>query len=181
MFHIKNCDFFGPRHCAHAVYPMATHFERLYNALSHDLEFYLTVNLDRTHWEKNGSVRPYDMDLLFYIIQDSFQETEPDIQYMCMVALRCTLIRDYPHDTEDNPYACEALYELAVRNVQHVLVDYRQRLIQSLHAAHHSAFVIQKQWRKCIANPEYQVCKDRIIREYNEIRAMYPNIANGVY
>jgi hypothetical protein len=160
---------------------MATHFERLYNALSYDLEFYLTVNLDRTHWEEHNKVREHDMQTVFEIIQDLFQETEPDIQYMCMVALRCTLIRPYPHDAEDNPYACEAVYELAVRNVQHVLADHRQRLIQSLHAAHHSAFVIQKQWKKCIANPEYQMCKDRLMREYNELGLMCPRLVNGIY
>ena len=160
---------------------MATHFEHLYNALSYDLEFYLAVNLDRTYWEEHNKIRETDMQTAFEIIQHCFDETEPDIQYMCMVALRCTLIRDYPHDTEDHPYACEDVYELAVRNVQHVLADHRQRLIQSLHAAHHSALLIQKQWKKCQSNPNYKVCKERLVREYNELGAAYPSMVDGIF
>lgn len=158
---------------------MATHFERLYNAVSYDLEFFLSINLDRTYWINHGHVRPRDMQIAFEIIQEHFDETEPDIQYMCMVALRCTLIRPYPHDDEDHRYAVEDVYELAVRNVQHVLADHRQRLIQSLHAAHHSALLIQKQWRKCVANPEYQVCKNRLTREWTDLETRYPFMVDG--
>ncbi len=160
---------------------MATHFERLYNAISYDLEFFLTINLDRTYWINNGHVRPRDIEIALEIIQEHFDETEPDIQYMCMVALRCTLLRPYPHDDDDNRYAVENLYDLAIRNVQHVLTDYRQRLIESLHAAHHSALVIQKQWRKCISNPEYQMCKNRLTREWTDLENMDPYMVDGVY
>lgn len=148
---------------------MALHFQSLYNALSHDLWAHLTAHLDRHHWEKHGAVKETDMDELFKIIIEAFDETEPDIQYMCMVALRCTLIRPYPHDDENNPYACESVYDLAVRNVQHVLADHRKRLIRSLHAAHHSALVIQQQWKKCTTKSEYHMCRARLDRELDEL------------
>jgi hypothetical protein len=148
---------------------MATHFQRLYDVLSHDLDFHLVVFVNRRYWEKNNTISLRDIETLYEIVQETFDETEPDIQYMVMLALRCTLIRPFP-DTYENAYACEDVYELAVRNVQHILMDYRDRLIRSLHMAHHSALVIQKQWRKCITNPEYKACKNRLFREFENLQ-----------
>jgi transcription elongation factor GreA-like protein len=147
---------------------MATHFERLWNTLTYDLEFFLTVNVNRTHWEQFDTVSEDDMRNAFEIIQEAFNDIDPDIQYMCMVALRCTLLRPFPNIYE-NAYACEDVYDLAVRNVQHVLADHRQRLIESLRATHHAAFVLQKQWLKCYWNPEYKVCKNRLQRDFEEL------------
>ena len=150
---------------------MATYFQRLYDGLSHDLDFHLVVFINRRYWEQNNTIDLDQMKDLFDIVNEEFLYIiEPDIQYMIMVALRCTLLsRPYP-DVYENAYACEDVYELAVRNVQRILMDYRDRLKRSLHLAHHSALIIQKQWRKCITNPEYKACKNRLFREFENLQ-----------
>jgi hypothetical protein len=103
-------------------------FQHIYNSLTYDLEFFLTVNLDRTYWENHNSIKPRDIEICYEIVEEAFgDDTEPDIQYMVKTALYCTLMRDFPYD-EESPYACEKVYELAIRNVQEVLNDYRDRL-----------------------------------------------------
>jgi hypothetical protein len=32
-----------------------------------------------------------------------------------------------------------------------------------------SANIIQKQWKKCISNPNYKICKNRLLREYKNL------------
>lgn len=36
---------------------------------------------------------------------------------------------------------------------------------------HHAVMIIQKHWRRCISDPAYSVCKNRLMNEFNEISA----------
>ena len=148
---------------------MANHFYKLYNELSNRLRFYMYIHVNRNLWEENGHIIPEDIGDLYSIIDDTFDEIAPDVQYMVKVALRCTLVGRTCPDTYNNPYAFEDLFDLALRNMQHVLVDYKESIQASLYVSFHSALVIQKQWKRCVSDPHYQVCKNRLRKEFEEV------------
>lgn len=148
---------------------MANHFWKLFDELTTSVEFYLYVHTDRNLWDAKGYIDANDLDDLFNVVDDVFDEIAPDVQYMVKVALRCTLLGRTCPDTYNNPYAFEDLFDLAVRNMQHVLIDYKKELQASLHTSFHSAIVIQKQWKKCVTDPNYQVCKTRLLRDFEDL------------
>ncbi len=43
--------------------------------------------------------------------------------------------------------------------------DDLSKIIQTKHSAH----TIQRAWKRIITNPEYMICKRRLIREYNSM------------
>jgi len=149
---------------------MATYYSDLYENLSRELNFDMDVFLDRGYWLVSNTIFPADMLNIYNIIDRNFNGSAPDIAYSVKVAVRCTLIRPYP----EGPYGCEDVFELAVRNAQQVLSDYKYELINTLHHDNHSALVIQRQWKKCISNPEYKLCKGRLLREFDELAGSLP-------
>lgn len=50
--------------------------------------------------------------------------------------------------------------------------------INTLYRKHLAAFRIQTQWRQCFYNPRYSVCKNRVLREYNELIEEYTLLTN---
>lgn len=51
-----------------------------------------------------------------------------------------------------------------VKGNEKVKILWNRLIHMSLHAKR-----IQKQWRTCITNPEYKICKDRLKREFNDL------------
>jgi hypothetical protein len=48
--------------------------------------------------------------------------------------------------------------------------NYARRIIQDeIELAEKAALRIQNVWRNVIANPEYRLCKDRLMREFNSM------------
>lgn len=137
--------------------------------LLRELEFYLNVHVDRTYWEEHNTIKSSDIQNLCDIVDNNFDDIEPDIAYTVNVSIRCTLVRPFPDIYQDR-FACENVFDLVVRNAADILDDYQERLTESLRASNHSAFVIQKQWRKCVSNPDYKVCKDRLLREFSDLK-----------
>lgn len=148
---------------------MENHFWKLYNELTNRLGFYMYIDVDRRFWEETGHIIPEDIGDLFSIVDDTFDEITPDVQYMVKIALRCTLLGRTCPDAYNNPYAFEDLFDLALRNMQHVLVDYQESIQASLHVSFHSALMIQQQWKRCVSDPHYKVCKNRLRREFEEV------------
>ncbi len=51
------------------------------------------------------------------------------------------------------------LHPVAIRRYKASLINYNDRC----------AKLIQRAWRRCVSNPEYRVCKERLMREFGEI------------
>jgi hypothetical protein len=63
-------------------------------------------------------------------------------------------------------------YRRDVRTTPHVIQEWvmlRTAIVKMLVVRLHAANVIQRAWRKCVADPQYLVARNRLMREFNEL------------
>ena len=46
------------------------------------------IHINRNVWEENDQISPEDIGDLYSVVDDTFDEIAPDVQYMVKVALR---------------------------------------------------------------------------------------------
>ena len=155
---------------------------QLENEVLADLELQLTLNIDRGHWERRGRIADEDIVMTRDIIMDTFTSwldryhgtyVEPliaTLEYATFVAARTVLLSGMYHGL----YAVERMIEDVIRAVRRVMADFHDELIEKTHRLHVSARRIQRIWKEAVSNPSFQVCKNRLLREFCANRVLIP-------
>lgn len=140
------------------------------------LLFPLIVNTDRNYWFRHGRVKEEDLEMYSFEIYNAVEKLrEPythtkvraifnDIEivlYYCInsgMSVPCRDMDDYGPDDH---------IEQVLNNAIHITsLDHEDRLRNAIRSTNKDVRTIQKYWRRCISDPNYQVCRQRLHREF---------------
>lgn len=148
-----------------------------------DLEMQLTLNLDRKYWDRQRRIAPKDIDMTREIILELFEPlidkyhgtyVEPliaTLEYASFVAARTVLMNGSLYH---EPFAVEYIIEDVIRNVRLVLDDFHDEFLEKTHKLDVCARRIQRTWKEAVSNPSFQVCQNRLLREFCANRVLIP-------
>jgi len=151
-----------------------TQLNNFVDLLSTYLGMYLNVHIDFTYWEETNE---HQVDTILDIadaIDDAFEpimerhESVSDvwnaldnhrnfIQNATWAAVNVPFPRD-PYRHMDRVFT----------NIQ-ILASNTNQIREVMLKAAHRTEVIQRNWRRCVADPNYTVCKRRLLRESEEL------------
>jgi hypothetical protein len=147
-------------------------FEQRLNA---ELMFQLSIHTNMTHWDNIDQLPDEDWENINATVRDVFAPFIRQYGYTAAESIlqncRNALIHvvwasmnvPFPRNPWDH-------VERVVQNTMNVFTrttyaNLRTEMIM----ANHTACVIQRIWRRAIANPEYLVCRKRLMNEFKKI------------
>ena len=139
-----------------------------------DLEMQLTLNLDRKYWEKHHRLTPDDIQMAREIILELFDQYHgtyaipliTTLEYASFVATRTVLENGALYH---EPFAIEHMIDDVIRSVRRVFDDFWDELTERTHRLNVCARRIQRTWKEAVSNPSFQVCKNRLLREFEDV------------
>lgn len=147
-----------------------------------DRLFTQLMNIDREYWWHLGAISGEDATAIGHAVTESLAElkhrysaSEGVITTLnfCEVLIR-NVVWAAMNVPAPAPGAWTGLHEQAV--IDNALTVYNQNIYALLRTemimASHHAEVLQRTWRRCYYEPEYIVCRRRLLRQFNELERM---------
>lgn len=149
--------------------------ERLERYVRDELDFELSVHVPRRYWDQMNELDTGTKEKIKTTLRDVFGSFI--FMYSCtivetiLVQCRDILVQvvwaamnvPYPLDSDEH-------IQRVIRNAHDVYVELiYARLRTEMIMSNHNAEVIQRTWRKVIADPSYLVCRQRLLNEFNEL------------
>jgi hypothetical protein len=144
------------------------YFEQL-----NDCIFKFTEGMEfRKHWSSGNILDPVCIKAL---IRQRLQA----IQFVIMTPTINTILKVVEHGlflqldfivcSYYNAEFVNTLFACASQNTVKSIEDFKQDLYKEYKTLYHHVEKIQIQWRKCISNPEYAICRKRLLDEYQNM------------
>jgi hypothetical protein len=162
---------YAPRKPTDGVDVQLVDFE---NTLRNHLEFQLIVNTNRNYWHEMDVLHPADTIDIENAIHGSFldiihryQGAQPvlDILTHCQI-----LINNVVWAAMNVPYPAnpDLHIERVVDNAVQVYIQviYPQ-LRTEMMMANHMVHIVQRTWRRIVADPQHPACRRRLLREFD--------------
>jgi hypothetical protein len=145
--------------------------------LTQYLGMYLNVHTDFTYWEETNE---HQVDTILDIgdaIDDAFEpimarhESVSDV-WNALDAHR-DLIQNTTWAAVNVPFPRDPYRHMdrVFMNIQ-ILASNTHKIREIMLKAAHRTEVIQRNWRRCVADPNYEVCKRRLLRESSELKCV---------
>jgi hypothetical protein len=157
---------------------MDEQLDRLETQMRNELEFQLSVHVPRRYWELMNELDEGTNENIKATLRDVFAPWitmyRSTVIEKILVHCRDVLIQvvwatmnvPYPRDSE-------AHIQSVVRNALYVYVQlFYAPLRTEMIMVNHSAEVIQRTWRRAIADPSYLVCRRRLLSEFETFPQM---------
>lgn len=155
---------------------MSHELDTLAEYLHDSLAFQLAVNTDITAWRDNNMVSNQNfieieeiIDFVFDDIMEQYRYTDRVYNELENARL---MIQGVVWASVNVPYPQDAIRHLerVVDNTYTLFMGMYYRHIRTLMIeTDHCVQVIQRNWKNAIANPNYMICRRRLIREANEL------------
>jgi hypothetical protein len=159
--------------------------EELEERLCSELRFQLVVHTNMASWEVFDQLDSSDWENINATIRDVFASWIYRYGYTKAVPIlqqtRNTLIR-IVWAAMNVPFPRDPIEHIE-RVIENTLDAFRQTVRESLRhemlMANHHAHVVQRNWRRAVADPSYVVCRKRLLFEFKKISSesdMYGDI-----
>jgi len=154
--------------------------ESLWDTLRDYLDFQLNVHTDRRHWESFDTVSNSDLEGYRATIRLAVDETrtkysgtdvEPvldELAYAVYASVRTGMSVSYP-SIFFGSFVVEIMIDRVLNNTMMIMEDFYDDLLHDMFIVNNRALKIQNVWRKVNSNPEYQACRNRLNREFQEL------------
>jgi hypothetical protein len=159
--------------------------DELIDLLSEELTFQLTIHTNMTQWEAMNRLDTDDWENINATIRDVFAPwvrryaytgALSTLQY-CRNAL-CHIVWasmnvPFPRDPFEH---IDRVVENTINYIQRTVYESLQR---EMLMANHYAHLIQRNWRRAVADPSYVACRNRLMYEFKKISSetnMYGDI-----
>lgn len=142
--------------------------------LSEELTFQLTIHTDMTRWEATDRLDSGDFENINATIRDVFAPWIRQYAYTPVVTTLQTCRSTLCHAvwTAMNVPFPRDPFEHIDRVVENAVgVFLRMTNPREMLMANHYAHLIQRNWRRAIADPAYLVCRNRLMYEFKKISA----------
>jgi hypothetical protein len=159
--------------------------DELIENLSTELRFQLTIHTDMIHWEAMDRLDTDDWENINATIRDVFAPWVRRYAYTAAVPILQPCRNALSHvvwSSMNVPFPRDP-FEHIERVVENTTDVIRRTVYTSLQRemlmANHYAHLIQRNWRRSIANPEYVMCRKRLMYEFKKISSetdMYGDI-----
>lgn len=162
---------YAPRKRTDGVDAQLADFE---NTLRNHLEFQLIVNTNRNYWYEMDALHPADtidneaaIHGSFIDIIHRYQESQPVIDMLthCQILMNNVVWASMNVPYPANParhieYVVDNAIQVYTRIIYPTL---RTEMMMANHAVH----VVQRTWRRVVADPSHPVCQRRLLREFD--------------
>jgi hypothetical protein len=141
---------------------------KLYHHLKYDINHEYWQELDELDDQSNSKIVEIVYTHIFKNIKERYQYTavKPilyELQELILYTVRTVMNMPYPHRPH---FYIDRLSD----NVFDIYMDKTYaKLRTEMIMVHHSATVIQRNWRKAISNPEYYLCQKRLKNEVTSL------------
>lgn len=140
---------------------------KLYHHLKYDINHEYWEELDELDEDSNSKIVELIYTKIFKNIKERYRNTAVapilyQLQEIILYTVRTAMNLPYPR--KPNFYINRLSENVFDIYMDHSYTTLRTEMIM----VHHSATVIQRNWRKAISNPNYQICKERLKNEYYE-------------
>ena len=142
--------------------------------LSEELTFQLTIHTDMTRWEATDRLDSGDFENINATIRDVFAPWVRQYAYTPVVTTLQTCRNTLCHAvwTAMNVPFPRDPFEHIDRVVENAVGVFRRMTNpREMLMANHYAHLIQRNWRRAIADPAYRVCRNRLLYEFKKISA----------
>lgn len=145
--------------------------------MRHELEFQLNVHTDMHFWEDMDHLDNETILNIHVTVRDIFARISNQYVYhtnVVRVADEAATFIEYATRTALNvPYPRNPI--LHIEMVIDNLFDLYNRLFYArlrteMIMATHGVHMIQRNWKKCVSDPTYHVCRRRLMREFEELK-----------
>lgn len=171
--HPKMAHLYAPRKPRRGVDVQLIEFE---NALRNHLEFQLIVNTNRNYWNEMDTLHPDDNIDIENAIRGSFVDIihryRQSQQVIDILAHCQILINNVVWAAMNVPYPAnpDLHIERVVDNALHVYIQTIYALLRTeMIMANHVAHIVQRTWRRVVADPQHPVCRRRLLREFDDM------------
>ena len=145
--------------------------------MRHELEFQLNVHTDMRYWDEMDHLDDETLLNIHVTVRDIFARISTQYAYnpeVVRIANEAATMIEYAIRTAMNvPYPRNPLFhiESVIDNVFDIYnrlfyARFRTEMIMATHGAH----LIQRNWKKCISDPQYRVCRNRLMKEFDELK-----------
>jgi hypothetical protein len=154
---------------------MEEQLERLETHMWAELQFQLTVHVPRRYWEHMNELDLETLENIKATLRDVFSpwiymyrntSVEMILVQSCYILVQvvwAAMNVPYPRDPD-------AHIQSVLRNTHHVYTEMLYAFLRTeMIMTNHAVEVIQRSWRKCISDPSYTVCRNRLLNEFNQI------------
>lgn len=145
--------------------------------MHNELEFQLNVHTDFRFWEETDHLDNETLLNIHVTVRDIFARISNQYTYcpeVVRIADEAATILEYIVRAAMNvPYPRNP--QLHIESVLDNVYDVYNRLFYArlrteMIMATHNVHMIQRNWKKCVADPSYTVCQRRLNREFNELK-----------
>ena len=168
----------------------------LYDSIRDYLDFSLVVMTNRTYWEEMNTVSDDDIRMYNDTIADAInpcydkyrgtavQTILEQMEYVICTSVRTGMSTAYPL-FHNEPYAVERHMDRVVVNTMRIVDEFYDDLMYEMFIANRQVKKIQEYWKRAISNPEYTLCRARLMKEWVEfdltiksVREAQPSLAH---
>lgn len=145
--------------------------------LRNHLEYQLVVNTDRDYWREFDRISPQNnedvnavIDLAFRDIVRWYEHAPPvqaileRAQFLFKITVWSAMNVPFPAEPHLHiDHVIDNAFEVYTR---FVYADLRTEMVMT----NHSVQVLQRNWRRCVTDPNHPVCRRRLEYEFNEFK-----------
>jgi hypothetical protein len=149
--------------------------DELEERLSAELRFQLTFHTDMTQWEAMDRLETGDWENINAAIRDVFAPCVRQYSYTPAVTTLQNCRNALCHvvwAAMNVPFPRDPFHHIECV-VENTLNVFRRTVYETLRnemlMANHYAHMIQRNWRRAVADPEYLVCRNRLMYEFKKI------------
>lgn len=94
------------------------------------------------------------------------------MEYAIFISVRTGMCTPYPRFYNDN-YSVERHIDRVIGNTMRIVDDLYDDLIYEMFMTNHRVRKIQSFWKRAVSNPDYKVCRDRLMKEWTELKSVF--------